>query len=62
MSTIAEIAAAVEDLPKWEQQKLLQQLSQRLEIASQGKRRLPLVPPTGNPITQREIDDGLDAD
>jgi hypothetical protein len=62
MSNIVEIEAAVQALPKLEQQKLLHHLSRRVGSAAEEERRLPLVPPTGNPITQKEIDDGLDAD
>ena len=62
MSTIAEIEAAVDALPLPQQKELLKYLSERLQERQQTKRRLPLVPATGRPITQEEIADALDAD
>jgi hypothetical protein len=62
MSTLAEIESAVNALPLPEQKKLLQHLAERLNGRTEAKRCLPLVPVTGRPITQEEIDDALDAD
>lgn len=62
MSTLAEIESAVDGLPWKEQQELLRRLAGRLHDQPELKRRLPLVPATGRPITQAEIDDALDAD
>ena len=61
MSTLSEIEAAVDRLAVPEQEELLRRLEARLRHA-QTKRNLPLVPATGRPITQEEIDDALDAD
>jgi len=61
MSTVAEIEQAIERLPAREQEALFH----HLEVAMRQKeklRALPLVPPTGQPITQQEIDEALDAD
>jgi len=62
MSTFAEIEAAVAALPSPQQEELLRHLAERLRKPQALKRRLPLVPPTGRPITQEEIDDAADAD
>jgi hypothetical protein len=62
MSTLNEIEAAVDALPLPQQAELLRFLAQRLEGQPEAKRRLPIVLPTGRPITQQEIDDALDAD
>lgn len=61
MSTLAEIEAAVDVLPLPEQKELLRYLESRLRPAA-TKRRLPLIKATGQPITQQQIDDALDAD
>lgn len=61
MSTLAEIEAAVNRLAEPEQEELLRYLEERLR-RPQLDRHLPLVPTTGRPITQEEIDDALDAD
>jgi hypothetical protein len=53
---------AVEALPVPQQKELFQHLAERLDARSEPNRRLPLVPATGRPITQKEIDDALDAD
>ncbi len=62
MSTLTEIESAVDALPWTEQRELLRHLAQRLQEHSEPKRRLPLVPATGRPIIQKEIDDALDTD
>jgi hypothetical protein len=62
MSTLAEIEKAVDALPSSQQEELLRHLAERLGAQGEPKRRLPLVPATGHPITQLEIDDALDAD
>ena len=62
MSTLTEIESAVETLPWSEQQELLRHLAARVQAQPELKRRLPLVPATGRPITQEQIDDALDAD
>ncbi len=65
MDTLPEIEAAVDALPEAQQKELFERLAERLE-ERQGhaelKRSLPLVPPTGNSITQQVIDDALDSD
>lgn len=61
MSKLDQIEAAVDALSFQEQKELLDRLTQRLK-REQPRRRLPLVPATGRPITQEEIDDALDAD
>jgi hypothetical protein len=62
MSNLAEIEAAVDALPSPQQQELLRHLAERLGKPPMIKRRLPLVPSTGRPITQEEIDDAIEAD
>jgi hypothetical protein len=64
MSTLAEIEKAVATLPLTQQEELVRHLLSRLQSPPQPStsRRLPLVPATGRPITQEEIDDALDAD
>jgi hypothetical protein len=62
MTTLSEIEAAVDALPSPQQQELLRHLAERLGKPQTLNRRLPLVPPTGRPITQEEIDDALDTD
>jgi len=62
MDTLPEIEAAVDGLPLTQQRELLRRLANRLRDEQESKRRLPRVPPTGNPITQEDIDDALDSD
>jgi hypothetical protein len=62
MSTLAEIETAVAALPPPQQEELLRHLAERLRTRGEPRRHLPLVPATGRPITQEEIDDALDAD
>jgi hypothetical protein len=62
MSTLSEIEAAVDALPSPQQQELLRRLAERMGKPQVLKRRLPLVPPTGRPITQEEIDDADETD
>jgi len=62
MSTLSEIEAAVEALPPPQQEKLLLHLTERLGNTPILKRRLPLVPATGRPIVQEEIDDAVEAE
>lgn len=62
MSTLAKIEAAMDAFLSPQQEALFRHLAQRLQERPEPKRRLPLVPATGRPITQEEIDDALDAD
>jgi len=62
VSTSAEIEAAVDALPAQQQEALFHHFAQRLKKPSESTRRLPLVPATGRPIRQEEIDDALEAD
>jgi hypothetical protein len=62
MSSIAEIEAAVDALPPPQQQELLRHLAERLGKPQTLERRWPLVPPTGRPIMQEEIDDAVETD
>ena len=62
MSTLTELEAAVELLPVPQQEALFRHLAERLQKRPEPKRRLPLVPASGRPITQEEIDDALDSD
>lgn len=62
MSTLAEIEVAVDALPSPQQEALFRHLAQRLQKRPNPKRSLPLVPATGRPITQEEIDDALNAE
>ena len=62
MDTLPEIEAAVDELPLKLQRELFRHLAERLEVQGESKRRLPLVASTGNPITQEDIDEALDAD
>jgi hypothetical protein len=62
VSTLAEIESAVDALPLPQQEELYRHLGERLNGRAEAKRRLPLVPVTGRPITQQEIDDALAAD
>jgi hypothetical protein len=62
MSTLMEIEKAVAALPSPQQEELFRHLAERLKRRSEPRRRLPVVPATGNPITQEEINDALDSD
>ena len=62
MNTLIEIEATVDALPWPQQKELLRHLAERLSKQPIPKRRLPLVPASGRPITQAEIDDARDAD
>jgi hypothetical protein len=62
MSTIAEIEAVVDALPTPQQEELLRHPTERLREPQKPKRALPLVPATGRPVTQEEIDNALDTD
>jgi hypothetical protein len=62
VSTLDEIENAVDALPISQQEELLRHLVARLKTQGDTKRRLPLVPATGRPITQTEIDDAIDTD
>jgi len=62
MDTLHEIEAAVDALPETQQKELFQHLATRFNRPEDPKRNLPLVPPTGNAITQQDIDDALDSD
>ena len=57
-----EIETAVAALPFSQQEELFRLLAERLKKRAEPRRRLPLVPATGNPITQEEINDALDSD
>ena len=57
-----EIERAVDALPSPQQDELFRHLAERLKKRTVPGRRLPLVPATGNPITQAEINDALDSD
>jgi hypothetical protein len=62
MRMLAEIETAVNALPSPQQEELFRRLAERLRRVGEVKRRLPLAPATGHPITQEEIDDALDSD
>jgi hypothetical protein len=62
MDTLPEIEAAVDSLPVTQQKELFRRLAERFRKQAESERSLPLIPPTGNPITQQDIDDALDAD
>jgi hypothetical protein len=65
MVSLSEIEAAVEALPEMHQKELFQHLAARLKESQERaelKRSLPLVPPTGNSITQKDIDEVLSFD
>ena len=62
MDNLPEIEAAVDALPESQQKELFRRLAERLNDRKGQETRLPLIPPTGNPITQQDIDDALDSD
>ena len=62
MDTLPEIEAAVDALPVTQQKELFRHLAERFKEQEEPKRSLPLVPPTGNSITQQDIDDALEGD
>jgi hypothetical protein len=62
MDTLHEIEVAVDALPERQQKELFRHLAERFREPEEPERNLPLIPPTGNPITQQDIDDALDAD
>jgi hypothetical protein len=62
MDNLHEIEAAVDALPETLQKEFSRHLADRLQGQPEPERSLPLVPPTGNSITQQDIDDALDAD
>jgi hypothetical protein len=62
VNTLPEIEAAVDTLPVTQQKELFRHLAERFKEQEGSKQQLPLVPPTGNSITQQDIDDALDAD
>lgn len=59
MDTLPEIEAAVDALPITQQKELFRHLAERFQRQEEPKRRLPLVAPTGDSITQEDIDDAL---
>lgn len=61
MSTVVEIEEAIGQLPTSEQEALFRHLQEAMRLREKP-RFLPMVPPTGQTITQQEIDDALDAD
>ena len=62
MSTLMEIETAVAVLPSPQQEELLRHLAERLKKGAEPKRHRPIVPATGNPITQEKINDAPDSD
>ena len=62
MTTLSEIEAAVESLPLPQKQELMRYLSDQLQRPGTREPRLPLVPRTGQRITQEEIDDARDSE
>jgi hypothetical protein len=62
VNTLVEIEAAVDALPSPQQEELFRHLAERLRKPQTLKRRLPVMPSTGHPITQAEIDDAVDTD
>lgn len=62
MDTLPEIEAAVDALPEPQQKELFRRLAERFDDSEKTKQPLPLIPPTGSPITQQDIDDALDSD
>ncbi len=62
LTEIADIESAVEALPPTQQKELLERLTRRLNPEQPSARVLPIIQPTGHPITQKEIDDALEAD
>ena len=62
MNTLPEIEIAVDALPSSQQEELFRHLAGRLSKRAEPKRRLPVVPATGHPITQEDIDNALDTD
>ena len=62
MSKLAEVEAAIDALPVQQQEELFRHLADRLRVPHEPHRRLPVIPAIGQPITQEDIDDVLDAD
>jgi hypothetical protein len=62
MDKLPEIESPVDALPLRQQKELFRRLAERFEKPEAPKRRIPLVPSTGNPITQEDIDNALDAE
>ncbi len=62
MDTLPEIEAAVDALPEAQQKELFHHLENRFNAQKELKKSLPLIPLTGNIITQQDIDDALDSD
>jgi len=56
MSTLTEIEAVVELLPPADKQELLRYLERQVNEPAPGRRALPLVPASGQRITQQEIE------
>jgi hypothetical protein len=61
MDTLREIEAAIDALPVTQQKELFRHLAERFQKQEEPKRSLPLIPPTGNPINQEDIDDARDS-
>ncbi len=59
MNTLHEIEAAVAALTEPQQKELLRHLEERFRDQKESTQRLPLVPPSGDSITQEDIDDAL---
>jgi hypothetical protein len=62
MSTLVEIETAVDALPAQQQEELFRHLAERLRKRGEPERRLFLVPASGRPISQEEIDGAIEAD
>jgi hypothetical protein len=60
MDKLPEIEVPVDAPPETQQEESFNHLAERFQ-EQEPKRRLPLVPSTGNPITQQDIDDVLEA-
>ena len=61
MTSLAEIETAVDALPPPEREALLRHLTERVRQQGWAEGRLPVVAATGRGITQREVDDAIDA-
>ena len=61
MHTVAEIEAAARSLPQPQQEELLRRLESLVQT-SKPQVSFPVIPPSGRPITQQELDDARDDD
>jgi hypothetical protein len=62
MDKLPEIEVPVDALAEKQQEESFNHLAERLQEEEEPKRRLPVVPSTGNSITQQDVQDALDAD